>query len=65
MSIGLLFRTVRHLKPRQIWFQMWRRMQRRLEPHPACGGGELPELKFLNLESRAYGWNDESLDMLW
>lgn len=65
MSIGRLVRTVRYLKLRQIWFQVWRRVQRVIEPHPRCGDGELPEFTFLNLTARPKGWNDASLDMLW
>ena len=65
MSIGRLVRTVRYLKFRQIWFQVWRRVQRAIEPHPKCGDGELPEFTFLNLAAKPKGWNDTSLDMLW
>ena len=65
MSIGRLVRTVRYLKLRQIWFQVWRRVQRVIEPHPRCGDGELPEFTFLNVAAKPKGWNDESLDMLW
>ena len=65
MSIGRLVRTVRYLKLRQIWFQVWRRVQRVIEPHPRCGDGELPEFTFLNVKAKPKGWNDESLDMLW
>lgn len=31
MNIGRLYRTIRWLKPRQIWYQVWRRVQRRWE----------------------------------
>ena len=31
MNIGRLFRTIRWLKPRQLWYQAWRRVQRRWE----------------------------------
>ncbi len=65
MSIGRLFRTVRHLKPTQIWFQVWRRLQKKFEPHPKCGSEELPEFTFLNVTARPKGWNDESLELLW
>ena len=65
MNIGRLVRTVRYLKPRQIWYQVWRRAQRALEAHPKCGGGKLPEFTFLNLTTEPQGWNDTSLDMLW
>lgn len=65
MTIGRLARTVRYLKLRQIWFQVWRRGQRAIEPHPKCGDGELPEFTFLNLTAKPQGWNDVSLDMLW
>ena len=63
--MGLLFRTIKYLKLRQIWFQVWRRVQRRLEAHPKCAADELPEFTFLNLTAKPKGWNDESLDMLW
>ena len=65
MNIGRLLRTVRYLKPRQIWYQVWRRVQKGLEAHPKCGDGELPEFTFLNLTAKPKGWNDKSLDMLW
>ena len=65
MSIGRLIRTIRYLKSRQVWFQVWRRVQRALEAHPKCGADELPEFTFLNLAVRPKGWNDTSLDMLW
>lgn len=65
MSIGRLVRTVRYLKFRQIWYQVWRRVQRAIESHPKCGDGELPEFTFLNLAAKPKGWNDTSLDMLW
>ena len=31
MNIGRFFRTIRWLKPRQLWYQAWRRVQRRWE----------------------------------
>lgn len=65
MNIGRLLRTVRYLKPRQIWYQVWRRVQKGLEARPKCGDGELPEFTFLNLTAKPKGWNDKSLDMLW
>lgn len=65
MSIGRLVRTVRYLKLRQICFQVWRRVQKAIGPHPKCGDGKLPEFTFLNLTAKPKGWNDASLDMLW
>lgn len=65
VNVGRLMRTVAHLKPRQVWFQVWRRVQKKLGPHPACGCGELPAFTFLNLQARPRGWNDTSLDLLW
>jgi len=65
LNLGRIARTVIHLKPTQLWFQVWRRVQRRLGPHPACASGELPEMTFLNLTARPKSWNDASLDMLW
>ena len=65
MSISRLVRTLQYLKLRQIWYQVWRRIQKGLEAHPKCGGEELPEFTFLNLTAKPKGWNDESLDMLW
>ena len=65
MAIGRLLRTVHYLKPTQIFYQIWRRVQKRIESHPKCATGELPEFTFLNLTARPKGWNDESLDMLW
>ena len=65
MKIGLLIRTIRHLKLRQMWYQVWRRIQRTIEPHPKCGDAELPEFTFLNVTARPKGWNDESLELLW
>ena len=57
--------TIRYLKPCQLWFQTWRRVQRVLEPHPRCGSESLGEFTFLNLTANPKGWNDPSLDMLW
>ena len=65
MNVGRIVRTVRYLKLCQMWFQVWRRVQRRLEAHPKCAADELPEFTFLNLTAKPKGWNDESLDMLW
>ena len=65
MNIGLIVRTVRHLKPIQIWFQVWRRVQKRFEPHPRCGDGDLPEFTFLNVTAKPKGWNDTTLELLW
>ena len=65
MKIGLLIRTIRYLKLRQLFYQVWRRVQRRLEAHPKCAADELPAFTFLNLTAKPKGWNDESLDMLW
>jgi len=65
VNIGLIVRTVRHLKPIQIWFQVWRRVQKRFEPHPRCGDGDLPEFTFLNVTAKPKGWNDTTLELLW
>ncbi len=65
MNVGRIVRTVRYLKLCQIWFQVWRRVQRRFEAHPKCAADELPQFTFLNLTATPKGWNDESLDMLW
>ena len=64
-KIFRLIRTVRYLKPRQLFYQVWRRIQKRLEVHPKCGEDELPEFTFLNLTAKPKGWNDAALDMLW
>lgn len=56
---------MRYLKPIQVWFQVWRRVQKRFEPHPRCGADELPEFTFLNTTAKPKGWNDESLELLW
>lgn len=65
MSLGIIFRTTIHLKPIQLWFQVWRRIQKKFDPHPKCGLDELPELNFLNTTAKPKGWNDESLELLW
>lgn len=67
MNIGRLYRTVRYLTLRQIWFQVWRRVQRKLE---VCGSvqasqGAFPSFTFLNLTAQPKGWNDAAFDMLW
>ena len=64
-KLGLIFRTSIHLKPIQVWFQVWRRIQKRFEPRPKCGDAELPEFTFLNVTAKPKGWNDESLELLW
>ncbi len=64
-KLVLLFRTTIYLKPIQLWFQVWRRVQKKFEPHPKCGSGELPEFTFLNTKVKPKGWNDESLELLW
>ncbi len=64
-KLGLIFRTSIHLKPIQVWFQVWRRIQKKLGPHPKCGTGALPEFAFLNTTAKPKGWNDESLELLW
>lgn len=65
MNVGRLIRTIWHLKPRQVWFQVWRRVQRRFEPHPACAANPLPAFAFLNVTASPRGWNDTSLELLW
>ena len=57
MNVGRIVRTVRYLKPQQIWFQVWRRVQRVLESHPKCGSEPLGEFAFLNLAANPKGWN--------
>lgn len=64
-KLGLILRTTIHLKPIQLWFQVWRRIQKKLGPHPKCGTGALPEFTFLNTTAKPKGWNDESLELLW
>ena len=64
-KLGLIFRTTIHLKPIQLWFQVWRRIQKKFDPHPKCGSGELPEFTFLNTTAKLKGWNDTSLELLW
>ena len=64
-KLGLIFRTTIHLKPIQLWFQVWRRIQKKFDPHPKCGANELPEFTFLNTTAKPKGWNDESLELLW
>ena len=67
MNIGRLYRTVRYLTFCQIWFQVWRRVQRKIETHCAAKAaqGDLPAFTFLNLTAKPKGWNDPALDMLW
>lgn len=64
-NLGLILRTAIHLRPIQLWFQVWRRIQKKLGPHPKCGTGALPEFTFLNTTAKPKGWNDESLELLW
>lgn len=64
-KLGLILRTTIHLKPIQLWFQVWRRIQKKFDPHPSCGSDELPEFTFLNTTAKPKGWNDESLELLW
>ena len=77
MNVGRLYRTVRWLTPRQAWYQVWRRLQRRWEirrlapatqdkpPRGDAAAGALPAFTFLNVTATPNGWNDASLDMLW
>ena len=67
MNVGRFCRTVRWLKPRQIWYQVWRRVQRRWEIRRLAPTAkhELPAFTFLNLTATPKGWNDTSLDLLW
>ena len=65
VKFGLVLRTVVHLKPIQVWFQAWRRVQKVVESHPKCGTGELPEFTFLNVAAKPKGWNDASVELLW
>lgn len=65
MKVGRLIRTALHLKPRQVWFQVWRRVQRRFEPHPKCAANPLPAFTFLNVTAAPNGWNDTSQELLW
>ena len=57
------------LKPVQIWFQGWRRIQRLADKVRTRGakaaGGELPEFTFLNTTAQPKGWNDDGLELLW
>jgi len=77
VNVGRLYRTVRWLTPRQAWYQVWRRLQRRWEirrlapatqdrhPRGDAAAGALPAFTFLNVTATPNGWNDASLDMLW
>lgn len=64
-KLGLILRTTIHLKPIQLWFQAWRRIQKKFDPHPKCGSDELLEFAFLNIAAKPKGWNDTSLELLW
>ena len=64
-NLGLIFRTSIHLKPIQLWFQVWRRIQKKFASHPKCAVEELPKFTFLNMPAKPNGWNDEALELLW
>lgn len=60
----LIARTVRYLKPIQVWNRLFRRFL------PNGGNGadrtaDLPSFTFLNLTAKPRGWNDPSLPKLW
>ncbi len=67
MNVGRLYRTIRYLTLRQIWYQVWRRVQRKFEVLCAAkvAQSDLPAFTFLNLTAKPKSWNDPSLDMLW
>lgn len=80
-KIGKIFRTVKHLKPIQVWYQIWYRAVKVPFKHseaPEVNFGfktnwiEKPQcfkkkdtFEFLNLEKEFTGWDDTTYGMLW
>ena len=81
MNYGLLFRTVRHLKPVQVFYQVKYRLKKpayiqlkapdtvkgklAVEPIPKYKSVEGNIFTFLNLEHEFAGWNFTENGMLW
>ena len=81
MNYGLLFRTVRHLKPVQVFYQVKYRLKKpayiqlkapetvkgklAVEPIPKYKSVEGKNFTFLNLEHEFAGWNFTENGMLW
>ncbi len=81
MKFGLLFRTVRHLRWRQVFWQVMSRVRKvkyvcmEAPVHGACRLRAVPipryvcrdgeRFCFLNVEDVFHGWNDTSHGMLW
>ena len=81
MNYGLLFRTVKHLKPIQVFYQVKYRLKKpayvaydsskfqvsgfKTEPIPKYKGVEGNTFTFLNLEHEFAGWNFTGNGMLW
>lgn len=81
MNYGLLFRTVRHLKPTQVFYQVKYRLKKpvyvaydsskfqvsgfKTEPIPKFKCVEGNAFTFLNLEHEFAGWNFSENGMLW
>ena len=81
MDYGLLFRTVRHLKPAQVFYQVKYRLKKpayvaydsskfqvsgfKTEPIPKFKCVEGNAFTFLNLEYEFAGWNFTENGMLW
>ena len=62
----LIFRTVRHLKPVQVWNRVWRRRPW-INTGAGCGPAQskLPAFTFLNHTAVPQGWNDPAQEKLW
>ena len=61
-------RTVRHVRPIQIWNRIWRRLRLGAGERCRCRAevdSALPEFEFLNVKGRPKGWNDPAFEKLW
>ena len=66
MNIPRLIRTVRYLKPIQIWNRLWRkRLSLRSSTSDFGFPSPLPPFTFLNQTATPADWNDPALPKLW
>lgn len=66
MRILLTLRTLRHVRPVQVWNRIWRkRLSLRCPSRPSASTSLLPEFRFLNVTGRPNGWNDPRFEKLW
>ena len=65
-KVLLILRTLRYVKPVQIWNRIWRkRLSFLRRPFPSTSTSPLGDFEFLNTKGNPNGWNDPRFEKLW